>query len=231
MDTETVVAGAIARPHLNGSTSTTAEGRVQDIRSAKDMKLTVFREADAKFAGVRDENGKPIKMPKVDRDQLIFEQFPSTQNLDWEAALSQNDDLFARIMRDIIKLDQREPGKAGPRSNNLDFDKGVATFRQLMGQDYSNLPFVESFIHLCNGMSIRQIARKTHISTTEVMRLRKGERQPTEYDMRRIADGFNKHPSYFVEYRRAYIIDHLADALLKEPESTIAYYRKIVTNE
>ena len=209
----------VGRPHLNGTASTTAAERVQEIRDAKDAKLAAFR----------DENGNPKKMPKAERDQLIAEQFPSTQNLDWGAALSNDTDLFARIIRDIIKLDQRSPGKAGPRPNSLDYDKGLGTFRQLMGQDYSNLPFQEAFMLLCNGMSIRQIARKTHISTTEVMRLRKGEREATEYDMRRIADGFNKHPSFFVEYRRRYIIDHLSDQLLKEPESTIAYYNKIVS--
>ena len=201
--------------------SRTANGSVEETRIAKDEKLAIFR----------DESGRPKKMPKADREALIAKEFPSTQDMDWEGALSRDSDLFARIMRDIIKLDQREPGKAGPRPNNLDYDKGLATFRQLMGQDYSNLPFREAFIYLCNGMSIRQIARKTHISTTEVVRLRKGERPATEYDMRRIADGFDKHPSYFVEYRRAYIVDHLADALLKEPESTIAYYRKIVSTK
>lgn len=200
------------------SSSTNPEDRITEIRLAKDTKLSAFR----------DGEGNPITLEKDERDRRINENFPSASNLDWGAALSRDTDLFARIMRDIIKLDQREPGKSGPRPNTLDFEKGLATFRTLMGEDFTTLPFRESFAVLARGYSLTHLARKVHLSRPKVHRFLRGEVQPTEYDLRAIADGFNKHPSYFVEYRRAYIIQALEDALLKEPESTIAYYQKMI---
>lgn len=197
---------------------TPGEQRSRQVRRSKQARLAPFR----------DVNGKSKKLTASDRRELISEQFPSVDQLDWGEALSRNDDLFARIMRDIIKLDQSEPGKSGPRSNNLDYERGVQTFRQLMGDDFSMCDFRESFASLTSGYSRRHVARKTTLSLGKVQRLLQGEDEPTEYDLRVIAEAFGKHPSFFVEYRQWYIINHLAEALLKEPESTIAYYQKII---
>lgn len=195
------------------------EQRNQDIKSKKDQKLAAFRRAD----------GSPAKMSKAEREKRIVAQFESQKpDFSWENALSRDDDLFVRIMRDIIKLDQRQPGRAGPRPNTVDYDKGLATFRQLMGQDFTTLPFIEAFKLLTEGLSRTQVARKVHLSRTKISRILAEEYIPDEYDLRAIADGFNKHPSYFVEYRKSYIIDVLTQKLLAEPEQTIAYYQKIL---
>lgn len=200
----------------------TAEQRLEEVRLAKEEKLSVFR----------GDNGKSRKMPTEERDDLLAEKFPSILNLDWEKALANDTDLFARIMRDIIKLDQpRQSGKHGPRPNVMDIDKGMASFRQLIGEDFSNLPFNETFAMLTRSYSVRQIARKARMSPTEVQRLRLGRRGPTMFDMKSIAEGFNKHPSFFVEYRRNYIIEQLSDRLLDEPERITAYYQKMVSTQ
>lgn len=208
---------SVVRTHP-GARSTSAEERALEIREAKDEKLSPFRDYD----------GGPLKLSKAQRAELIDLQFPSVKNLDWGAAFNNDIDLFGRILRDIIKLEQREPGKSGPRPNNLDYDKGLATFRQLMGEDFSTLPFMEAFQLLVRDCSRTQVARKTHLSRTKVHRLLSGEYDPTSDDMRAIADGFNKHPSFFVEYRRSFIVEQLTNTLLDEPERTIAYYQKML---
>lgn len=198
----------------------TAEQHLENVRLAKEETLSTFR----------GEDGKARKMPTGERDDLLAEKFPSILSLDWEKALANDTNLFARIMRDIIKLDQpRESGKHGPRPNVMDIDKGMASFRQLIGEDFSNLPFDETFAIMTRGNSVRQIARKAKLSPTEVQRLRLGRRRPTMFDMRAIAEGFNKHPSFFVEYRRNYIVEQLSDRLLDEPERITAYYQKMVS--
>ena len=204
------------RPHRAGP-STSAKERAAQEQAEKQRRLAAFRDGD----------GKARDLTKAERDKLIAQQFPSTRGLDWGTALSNDTDLFARIMRDIIKLDQREPGKSGPRPNTMDIEQGMETFRQLMGEDYSLLPFNQAFQILSGSMSLTVLARKVYISRSKVRRLLLAEIEPSMLDMRKIADGFRKSPSYFVEYRRQAVVEYIANALLKAPESTVAFYNKI----
>lgn len=198
--------------------SSSAEERAAQERQAKDDKLAPFR----------DDNKNAKKMSKSERQKLVREKFPSVDNLNWENAFHNDLDLFARIMRDIIKLDQREPGKSGPRPNNMDYDRGIASFKQLMGQDYAMVPFPEAFAFIGRDFSLTQIARKSSLSRSRTHRLMQGKDQPSQEDMKLIAAGFGKHPSYFVEYRRAFIVEQLMNKLLDAPEVTVSYYRKIL---
>lgn len=202
-------------------TSTSAEGRYLQERYTKDEKLSAFRE----------EDGSGRKMAKAERQKLVRQQFPSVDNLNWENAFHNDLDLFARIMRDIIKLDQREPGKSGPRPNNMDYEKGLASFKQLIGEDFATAPFPEAFAFIAREYSLTQIARKVCLSRSRTHRLMQGKEEPSQSDMRLIAAAFNKHPSYFVEYRRTFIIEQLANKLLDAPEITISYYNKIAKAE
>lgn len=194
--------------------TTSPTERAAEERQAKDDKLAPFR--------------AETKMSKADRERLIRQRFPSVGSVNWENAFHNDVDLFARIMRDIIKLDQREPGKSGPRPNNMDYEKGVASFRQLMGEDYSTLPFDEAFTLMARDYSVRQLARKVNLSRMKVHRLLSAQDEPTDYEMSLIAEGFNKHPSFFAEYRRSFIVQQLTSRLLDAPEITITWYTKIL---
>lgn len=177
--------------------------------------LSMFAEANKK------------KMSWDQRAALIKERFPSTAKIDWNKAFDDDLDLFARIIRDILKLDQAQPGRPGPRPS-LDYTQATHRLRQFMGQDYSMLPFPEALKVLTGGLSIRKIAEKTGLERNVVHQLLRGQREPDVYDMTAIAHAYDKHPSYFEEYRVLVIISAILGKIEKVPEATINLYRKLI---
>lgn len=178
-----------------------------------------FAEDNIKWKALRK------RVPWEERLQMIHEEFPGTRDPDWNQIL-RDPDVFARILRDVLKVDQIEVGRAGPRPN-LDVERGMRTWSEFRG-DYSELPFVDAFRILVNGNSQRAIARKTSISKTRILRLQQGDDRPNMDDLRAIAEAYDKKPAYFVEYRAEYIIAAVATRLSDEHELTAALYRKLV---
>lgn len=160
------------------------------------------------------------------RAAMIVSQFGSVEKLQWRKAFESDIDLFGRLVKDILKLDQAQPGRPGPRPA-LDYAQGVARLKQYMGQDYSLDDFQHSLRDLANGRSIRSIARKTGLSKNHVHRLLTGEVQPDGYAMRAVAEAFGKHPSYFPEWRAMWITNAMVNRLEGNPESSIVLYRKL----
>jgi hypothetical protein len=161
-----------------------------------------------------------------ERMQLISEEFPATVQADWHDIL-QDPDILARVLKDILKVDQIEPGRAGPRPN-LDLERGMRTWREMTVGDYSERPFPEAFKILVHGASVRTIARKTSISKSRVERLLQDRDHPTIDDLRLIAGAYNKKAAYFVEYRAEFIMAAIAMRLTGEHELTVALYKKLV---
>lgn len=166
------------------------------------------------------------KMPWSERVELIYEHFPSVRHPDWNAVL-RDIDIMGEFIRDILRLDQAEPGKSGPRPAP-EVKKGIRTIRQMAGDDFSISPFPEAFRILARGYSIRHLARKVSLSRMQVHRLLHAEVTPTPYEMRVIAEAFSKSPAYFLEFRSAYIMACLGAKLDSLPEASIGLYRKIV---
>ena len=166
------------------------------------------------------------KVPWEDRREMIDEHFPNVRDADWNVVL-RDDAIFGRLLRDILKIDQIEPERKGPRPS-LDYDRGMQSWRELTGQDFSELPFAQAFRVLTRGHSTRVIARRTAISPTRVHRLLHGEDKPTIEDYRLIAGAYNKKPAFFAEYRAEYILSAMAARLEDQHEMTIAIYRKLV---
>lgn len=182
--------------------------------------LSIFVSDNARWKAARR------RVPWDERLRLIREQFPVTASLDGHTILRE-DDALARLIRDILKIDQIEPGRAGPRPG-LDYERGMQSWRELFGQDYAEVPFPEAFRSLTRGNSLTTIARKTNISRSRVHQLLRGERSPTIDDLRLIAEAYGKRPQFFCEYRAEFIMAIIAERLNKEPETTIAVYRKLV---
>ena len=182
--------------------------------------LTVFTEDNARWKA----SNKRVSWHE--RVRLIEQQFPSARNADWNVILRDND-IFGRIIKDILKVDQLEPGRAGPRPN-LDYDRGMQSWRELTGQDYCEHPFPEAFRWLTRRDSYTQIARKTSISKTRLFKLAHGHVEPTVEDLRDIATAYGKKAPFFAEYRAEYIMALIAARLLSEAEMTIALYTKLV---
>lgn len=165
-------------------------------------------------------------MPWSERARLIRSQFTAVAQPNVSHELRSDIDLLGRILRDILKADQATPGRDGPRPG-LDYEKGVETLRQLLGQDYSTLPFDRSFRLLAGKASLTSLARKTGISRSRVHRLLTGVDEATVDDMQSIANAFGKDVAWFGEYRSMFITASLYDRLLSSPETNIGIYRKL----
>lgn len=165
------------------------------------------------------------KMSWGERKQLISEQFPSVDQLDWVEAF--NDvELFGRLLRDILKFDQSEPGRSGPRPV-LDRKVAEKRLRQFMRIDHSELPFKDSLAALAGNRSIRHLATNTGIHRNTIQRLLAGTKEPTIPLMEQIAKGMGKEPSYFLEYRIAYILAAMESRMMSSPEIVGDLYNRL----
>lgn len=167
------------------------------------------------------------RVPWKDRVQLIEQQFPSVVESDWNVIL-RDEDIFGRILRDILKVDQMEPGRAGPRPN-VDYERGIKTWKEITAQDYSDRPFIPTFRHLIRGQSCRTVARKTKLSRSKVDRLLLGHETPKVEELRAIAEAYGKKPAFFAEYRAEFILAAIATRLDREAELTVVWYRRLVS--
>lgn len=177
------------------------------------------------------KNGKRVNWKE--RRKLIAEVFPSVDRIDWEKALTADFDMFGRIIRDVEKLAQAEPGRSGPRPG-VDPEQTLAMFKRMNRDDYTMLQFAEAFrllaTHRHNGepWSYRQIANKTGLSLKKVYSLINEEQYPTVTEMAVVAVAFDKDPSFFLEYRVEFVATATQFKLTANPEASVAAYRRLV---
>lgn len=178
----------------------------------------------APFLELNQLEKKTGKKRPEERSRMIREQFPSVDRLDWAEAFKDTE-LYLKIWMDILSDDQKEA--YGGTRKPLDPERAKERLRQLMGQDFSCENFAESLAFLAGDRSIRQLARKIGLSATRTYELKTGTRLPDLYEMETIAAAFNKHPSYFVEYRVEYIAAAMVQHMLKSPETSIDAYKRL----
>ena len=162
----------------------------------------------------------------AERAELIKKQFPSCRDAEWVRHFDKDPDKLAELIRDLLKIDQQVPGKSGPRPSP-EFKPGIELIRRMKGEDYSTLPFDQTFAILAHGLSLTQIARKTKLSRSQVHRLLRNEAPPSAVEMEAVAGAFKKEPSFFAEWRAAYITASLVNQLEGSPEIAITLYRKL----
>lgn len=177
----------------------------------------------------RNVPGKRVNWDE--RRTLVVDQFPATGQPDWDD-LTSEDVAFERMLQDILKYDQAEEGRSGPRPN-LDWEKGIRSWRQITGQDYTGLPFPQAFRAVARDRSGRAhslttIAHKTGISRSRVHRLINGHEQPDLQSIALVASAYGKKPSFFAEYRAEVIARRLVAILAENPEFSVSVYRKVV---
>jgi plasmid maintenance system antidote protein VapI len=160
-----------------------------------------------------------------ERVEIIYDFFPRSKDPDWNLIL-QDLDSFGEIVRDILRLEQATPGKSGPRPSP-DLREGMKSIRKLNGEDHTILRFNEAFKVLAQGVSLTALARKTHLSRTQLHRLMHGECDPSPHELSQVAKAFGKEPSYFLEFRSAFILAALGARLELAPEATIGLFRKV----
>lgn len=166
------------------------------------------------------------RVPWIERSELIKDKFPSTARLDWYEVFRQDPAILGKIVNDIIKLDQARSGKPGKRPSLEEAD-AQDKLRKLQDEDYSEYEFQQAFKALVGKRSIRMLARKLDLEKSYVHRLLQGKIDPPVAVLEQIARAFNKHPSYFLEYRINYVLAMLNHQLVRAPESSIVFYNRL----
>lgn len=179
--------------------------------------LALFRAADG--------DGK--KMPWAERVKMIERFWPSTKRLDWAKAFRQDPPLMGRILNDMIKMEAATPGQPGKRPNvsRAETEKHL---RRLTGEDYTIHSFPEAVGFLRRGRSVRHLARKFDMPRDHTWKLLTGKKVPSVDDMEKVAAAFDKHPSYFVEYRVAFLVGYVYDQMTVNPEASVLHYRRVM---
>lgn len=166
-----------------------------------------------------------------DRLARLREDLPHLVDSEWRDRLRGDTQLLGRLLHDVLKVDMRPSNRPGPRPA-VSEEEGAARLRQLLGEDYTDLPFTEAFSLLTgreNG-TLRGIAARTGLSKSRVDRLRRGLEKPDSYELTVIAQAYGKDPSWFREWREMAVAALLVDTLSRQPEATTAMYRKLMSN-
>ena len=158
------------------------------------------------------------------RYQIIKKNYPNINDDTWISSFD-NDDTFIKILGDVLKSERRvsTPGKRPGLSKS----DGMERLNKILERDFSDLDFTRAFKALTVGKSVRSITAKTGLSKSHVQRLLSGEDNPSIESMEKIADGFKKHPSYFLEYRIYKILASVNYILVNNPETATNLYSKI----
>jgi len=172
---------------------------------------------------------------KLDEDweakvETIAKLYPKSVALDWSEVFGQDPAILGRVINDVIKLDQRRVGRPGKRPSlapNLTAQK----LKELQGEDHTNLPFPEALKILTMGTPIKDVLGRLHVSRSHLYNVFERKSLPSLDIIEQAAIAFGKHPSYFLEYRVAYIVGILQSKLTSVPESSIVFYRKLAGYE
>lgn len=159
------------------------------------------------------------------RLKLIHQQFPEVEKPNWNLLLRQDPQIMGKILNDILKA-EGQGSKPGKRPG-LNPKEAESNLRKLQSEDYSELEFYDAFTVLTFGRSVRNIANKVDLDKSYISRLQLKTAQPTYSVMEKIAKGFNKKPSYFLEYRKAAVIIALDKFLTQSPETATHMYIRI----
>jgi DNA-binding phage protein len=166
------------------------------------------------------------KMPWSERASKIRQQFPSTVSLDWAEVFKQDPTILGRIVNDILRLDFAEKGRPGKRTA-APYEKTREHLSRYMDEAHTMLPFHEILTILKGDRSVRHMATKCNMHYSRLFTLLKANGDPTVDEMRLVAKAFGKHPSFFVEYRVAYVTGMIAERLTNAPEASVVQYKKI----
>ena len=153
----------------------------------------------------------------------IKEEFPSVGEISWSHAISQDSSAFASVLGDIIKAEGKRsrPGKRP----SLSRPAAEEELSRLLGDNHSDLDFTRTFKALTHGRSVRGIANKVGIGQTTVHALLHGK-SPSFEQMEKIAVAYKKDPSFFLEYRIAYVLLTIDQFLADSPETATNWFLK-----
>jgi transcriptional regulator with XRE-family HTH domain len=170
-----------------------------------------------------------------ERVALIARVFPTgpltNDEQGWNRVLDRDPELMGRILRDILKAQQANSGRPGPRPA-LDAAKARPIVDTWFGRDpkaapYTLLSFGDAFALLADGKSYRHVARVVDLPRMTVHRLMRGDIKPSAEMMVKVAQAFSKKPSYFVEWRIGVIASAIMANLTAMPERSVRAYEAL----
>ena len=157
------------------------------------------------------------------------ELMPKTGDQDWwRQFLAQRPDVMYRLLADLYQASATARGKDPTKVPTVD------ELRELVTQQYSNDPFPEALQTLLAGRSVRWLAAQMKIHHSLLTRMIRGERdivavtdpEGSMLRLEEIARILRVHPSYFVEWRRLWIMSLLDGAFAAQPNLSIGVWKK-----
>lgn len=191
------------------------------------VNVTPEEQVEETIAPFRKMNDSDKKVSWADRYSVIKEQFPSVEKLDWNKVFRADPTIMGNILNDIIKVEVAPKGRPGKRPA-LTREEAKEFWSKYQRADYTVEPFAKALNQLKGTTSIRQMARKVSMSPSHAYNLMTGRNQPKVEDMELVAAAYNKHPSYFYEYRVAFVAASMSERIDYAPESSIIYYERVI---
>jgi hypothetical protein len=169
-------------------------------------------------------------MSKMDWEETvsrIYKDIPAAEEVDWEGLFRDDPKILGDLVNDIIKVSVSQKGRPGKRSASsaAEVQNDLA---KLMDTDYSDQPFPVALRIAMGERSVRQTSRLSGVDKMVIIRLLNGEGSlPTAPQMEALASALKKDPSYFIEYRAAYVCHAVYRMLCDNSESAVVFYRKL----
>lgn len=167
-------------------------------------------------------------MPK-DWDQTLsdlYDRIPDMNKFTWEAIARNDPASIGALIGDVIKVSVSQKGRPGKRSFPS-LARATTDYNRLKKQDYSEIPFTQVLQSYLKTKSIRAVASLAHVDKGVIHRLAQGKTKPTIEHIEAIAQAMDKHPSFFIEWRAAYVACVLYASLSEIHESSVVFYNKI----
>lgn len=166
----------------------------------------------------------------LDREELEA-RYPSLKALSqpsgesskaaWVAVFTARPDAMASLLADFIKQVYAQPGRIGQRP--MPHEEQV-DLQSLLYPEENTDPLGEVLRR--RMVSERDLARRTHLSKTQLRRILTGQYLPDVPEMRNLAAAIGKPPTYFVEYRKAMALTAVVNLLDDHPGLATTLYRR-----
>ena len=165
---------------------------------------------------------------RVARDHDVLPK--TVDHVWWQQYLTERPDVMYRLLGDLYQASATVRGKDPNKVPTVDELRGLVT------QKYSNDPFGVALKELLGDRSVRWLAHQMKIHHSQITRIIRGERdistlQDPAGAIEAVARVLRVHPSYFVEWRRMWIMNLLDDAFTAQPHLSIGVGKKFSAHE
>lgn len=152
---------------------------------------------------------------------------------EWRKHYADHPDVLAQMLGDIFRVHKAEERKKAGLGNpqggrrKSQIDGHIDDLLAIISPRLSCQPFAQAYAELAGKRTLRAVALKAGMPHQDLSRKLKGQQPPTRYDLERLANAFDVHPAYFVEWR-SFILQELLDVVLAaNPNLSISLLRAL----